>query len=259
MDFLKVFCYTSDRDSKKGGYRLKKIVQKWKNAILFADFWVFFASSLLLVSFVVLEIQMHFFREPWLQSTLLRAVLLALICLLFYLWGVLYAGRTQKKSILKYLMLFFFALYLYLLLNITLIDKGLGRQDRLVTREEYLKNYLNLIPFRSIYEVYIVGFIKGYVNAYYMLLNLLGNICVLMPLSYFLPLFFRRLKKWYLFFVASLLCTVTLELLQFWWMVGSCDIDDILLNVGGAMLFYGILKIPSVQKVSSALTRDTSL
>ena len=238
---------------------MKRTLSRMLHSLCHTETWIFFIASLLLVAFAAGEVRAHVFVSVSSESFLLRALLLLIVCLLFYLGGVLYVQRTQKREVLRRLFLFFFLMYLYLLLNVTLLERGLGRNALILTegelaREYYIQYYLNLRPFYSIWQVYIQGFLNGYVNAYYTALNLLGNICVFMPFALFLPLFFKAQRRWYCFLPTVLLCVILTEAAQFLFMVGSCDIDDLILNGGGAMLLYCILKLPPMQHlIKSAL------
>mgnify|MGYP001540645548 FL=1 len=75
-----------------------------------------------------------------------------------------------------------------------------------------------------------------------------------MPLPFFLVLLFKYFSKWHRVFIAVLLSVILVETLQFVFLTGSSDIDDVILNTGGAMLMYGILKIKAVGKVVNRLT-----
>ncbi len=226
-----------------------------------AEGWVFLAAGLFLLLFAILEVQLHTYRSTLPRSILLRILLLSLICLLFYLGGMLYAQRTKDRRIFLRLFSFFFLLYLYLLLNVTLFEKGFGR-DHLVgeqenTREYYLRYFVNLTPFHSIWEVYIKGLMEGYVTPYYVLLNLFGNIGVFMPLAFFLPILFRAQRRWYVFFPTLTFSVIAVELVQFVFMVGSCDIDDLILNVFGAILLYLLLRLPPLKRLCMRICGDT--
>lgn len=194
-------------------------------------------------------------------SAVIRALLLFCICLLFYLGGRLYAERTGNQKFLRGLFVLFFFLYLYLLITFTLLDESLGRGGNSVYNPEgedprayYLNHFVNLIPFQSIYRVYILGFARGYVNEYYTLLNLVGNLCAFMPLAFFLPLFSRAERKWYVFLPTVILFVVLIETMQFALMVGSCDVDDLILNAGGAMLCFALLRLPPLQRLVGRIT-----
>lgn len=227
-----------------------------KTILCRADLWILIVAAILLALFALHEMTAHTANRP-----LTRALLLVVICLLFYAGGYLLAERTGNQRILKGFFLLFFFLYLYLLLSFTLLDPSMGRGDNSVydqieqTRKAYVSRFVNLVPLRSIYHVYIKGFLGGYVNAYYTLLNLLGNIFALMPLAFFLPYFFPAQKKWYLFLPTVLLTVILIEALQYLFMIGSCDIDDLILNAGGAFLFFLFLKLPFMIKLLDRLTK----
>ena len=225
-----------------------------------ADFWILLCASLFLFVFACTEVQNLLLDGGIRHSAVYRAVLLLLICALFYCGTYLYAERTGNKQSLCRLMLLFFALYLYLLVNLTLLDRSLGRGTHtanVTSREKrayYLERFVNFVPFQSIWEVYIQGFLHGYVNSYYMLLNLLGNLSALTPFAFFLPYFFKAQRKWYVFLPTMLVTVSLIEAMQFLFMVGSCDVDDLILNVGGAFLMFWLLRIPPIQRTAQKLT-----
>ncbi len=258
MDIFPLFCYTFVRIPKGDTTTLKERPLQLKKALAHADVWVFFSCAVFLILFAISEIQVHLLPDRFPKSALFRLFLLCLICAVAYLGGMLYADRTKRKAVFPILLWIFFALYLYMILNLTLFDRGMGRANLLYNapgdaREYYMSRFVNLTPFQSIYRVYIRGFLNGYVNAYYMLLNLLGNICAFMPFSFFLPIFFGLQRRWYVFLPTMLLTVGGVEALQFLFMVGSCDIDDLILNVGGAMILYFLLKIPSLHRATQKI------
>jgi uncharacterized membrane protein YGL010W len=60
-----------------------------------ADLWILAIASVLLVMFVLREILAHTSSFP-----VTRALLLVMICLLFYIGGFLFSKRTNSKRIL---------------------------------------------------------------------------------------------------------------------------------------------------------------
>ena len=236
---------------------MKKAVARFLSCFRYADTWFFLVATVFLLVFASLEVRLHVFPFPYTSSVVVRISLLLMICLLFYLAGMLYVDRTGNRALFPRLFLFFFLIYLYLLLNVTLFEKGFGR-DTLVstaedTRKYYLAHFVNPIPFRSIYKVYILGLANGYVAPYYVLLNLLGNLCVFMPYAFFLPAAFVSQRKWYVFLPTLVLSVTAIELLQFFFMVGSCDVDDLILNTTGALLLYFLLRVRALRTVCERL------
>ncbi len=217
---------------------------------LTASTLLFGAAGVLLYLFAGFELfyhTAHFFDKG---AILVRVLLLCIICLLFYL-----AAQLSTPRAMRCVMWLCFALYVYLLLTLTLFDPSLGRAKVADNgRAYYMQYYVNFIPTRSIYTVYIKGFLNGYVNSFYMLLNLLGNICAFMPLALFLPLFFKAQRNSFVFLATVMLAVGAVEALQLCFMVGSCDIDDLILNAGGALLLHAILKAALMQRLISRLT-----
>ena len=234
--------------------------RKLLRQLRYADTWILLFAALFLILFGIAEIQKNFSHLTWHSSVGYRTLLLLTICLLFYMGGIVRVHRLHNSPILKYLMVLFFVLYVYLLLSFTLMDEALGRGGNSIydtaknMREVYLSLFVNFRPFRSICGVYLRGFVSGSVSARYVLLNLLGNFCAFMPFALFLPLFFPITRRWYVFLPIMLLTVSCIEALQFWFMVGSCDIDDLILNVSGATLSYALLRIPRIKRVTQRLT-----
>ena len=208
--------------------------------------------------FFVCEWQLNFLSPPVGTAQFWRCAILLTVCIVAYLGGFLLKQRNGQ-NILPVLFLLFLFLYLYMIISLTLLDKGLRLDEArlfdktLSPREYYLKWYVNLRPFESIYTVYIRGMLDGYVSLRYTVLNLLGNLCAFMPLSILLPALIPCMRRWYCFLPTVLLTVVAVEGLQFWLMVGSCDVDDVILNVGGAMILYLILLIPPIHRYMERL------
>lgn len=219
-----------------------------------ADTRILIASVLLLLLFFFTDLQPRPHFENPIYIPALRCLLLILICTVSYLGGLLRRQRTGSSVILTLVLWGCFLLYLYLILSLTLFGGLRLNPDRLAEtgltkRQYYLRWFVNFRPFHSIYTVYIRGLIRGYVSIRYTLLNLLGNLCAFMPFAFFLPCFFKAMRKWYVFLPAMILIVAAVEGLQFLFMVGSCDIDDLILNAGGAFLLFGILKIPPLHRL----------
>ena len=227
--------------------------EKQSNRMLHGDVWILTLAAILLLCFFLLETQIHLMDPPVGTTQFWRCALLFVICIVAYFGGILLKRRT-KRNVFPFLFLLFLFLYLYLIISLTLWDKGLRLdgnrllENGMTPREYYLKWFVNLHPFQSIYTVYIRGLLEGYVSLRYTVLNLLGNLCAFMPLSVLLPALLRPMRRWYFFLPTVLATVVAVEGLQFWLMVGSCDVDDVILNVGGAMIVYLILAIPPIRR-----------
>lgn len=104
-----------------------------------------------------------------------------------------------------------------------------------------LRRHLNIVPFQVI-KNYLRIFTRPVNRIYlpYALTNFLGNILLFVPMGFFLPALHGSLRKFYktMLFVLALMTAV--EVLQMLLLVGSCDVDDLILNLSGASLGYAL-------------------
>ena len=108
----------------------------------------------------------------------------------------------------------------------------------------YLHTHFNPVPLRTIRR--FSRLLRPPVRPYLLRIairNLLGNIVLFIPLGYFLPQVSARLRKFWLTFLAVAFIITTIELAQLFFMVGTCDIDDLILNLAGASLGYGLFRL----------------
>ncbi|WP_445491304.1 VanZ family protein [Niallia sp. 03133] len=98
----------------------------------------------------------------------------------------------------------------------------------------------NIMPFRNILQ-YIVD--RDHYNLNIIIDNLLGNILIFVPLGFFLPLLFKKYKKFSKVCLSSILISFFLEFLQIALHIGQFDIDDIILNTIGAVIGYFAISI----------------
>ena len=73
--------------------------------------------------------------------------------------------------------------------------------------------------------------------------NLIGNVLVFVPFGYLLPKAYSGCGRWWRMFYVSVGFVMCVELFQLFSAFGAFDVDDIMLNVLGAMVGYGIYKI----------------
>ncbi|MEA4870835.1 MAG: VanZ family protein [Christensenella sp.] len=119
------------------------------------------------------------------------------------------------------------------------------------THAEYRSNFesmTNFRPFETV-QLYINAIRYNYIGMEIPLSNLVGNALLFMPMAVFLPCLFRPMKKLWVFALTMLLMLVAVEAVQLWLACGSCDVDDVLLNLAGTLILFGILKIPVIQRL----------
>ena len=95
---------------------------------------------------------------------------------------------------------------------------------------------INLIPFRTITQY--ISLLNNPAFRTHAFVNLAGNVLLFVPLGYLLP---RIWKPFHLFFATVpmvAMMIILVEFLQYATGLGSCDIDDLILNISGAAIGY---------------------
>ncbi|MFA5360149.1 MAG: VanZ family protein [Patescibacteria group bacterium] len=92
----------------------------------------------------------------------------------------------------------------------------------------------NYVPFKTIFS-----YIGGEPTWDIAIRNLGGNVLLFAPLGFFVPLL-RRSSAWKSVLIAALIISTALEIIQGIFKVGVFDVDDILLNIFGAIIGFGI-------------------
>ena len=81
--------------------------------------------------------------------------------------------------------------------------------------------------------------------------NLIGNILVFIPFGFVLPQVYPGCRKWWRVFYCTVGFVMSVELFQLFSAFGAFDVDDILLNVSGSMIGYGLFA--GLKKVKNAI------
>ena len=130
--------------------------------------------------------------------------------------------RDKKTVILMYIAL----VYLFIVLDITLIDRSVGQRRKM------------LEPFWEISQFLET---KQYT---YWLIQIFGNIFLLLPFGFVLPVIFEKFRSFRLTTGVCLGFSLFIELTQYVTGRGLLELDDIMHNtVGGAMGFIIYEKI----------------
>ena len=96
---------------------------------------------------------------------------------------------------------------------------------------------INLVPFKTIRMLLSYDF-----SSWYRISNLYGNIALLAPFGLLLPLIrYQRLSVFRILLYA-LLFSVSIEIIQYLTGLGEADIDDVILNVSGALIGYAVYR-----------------
>ena len=191
-----------------------------------------------------------------------RLILLGVGSLCVYA-GSVFLGRSVQpeaaRQVMRLTFRTFFVLYLLLLLTFTLFDDVFGRNLRPVfvwnsgKSWEELRLSLNWVPFRTI-SLYVWNIRHGVISHRDFLINIFGNLFAFMPLAFFLPHLFPKMRSAWRFALTVTGMILAIELAQFLFQRGSADVDDLILNLSGAMLLFAVLKAPPVRRLIDRLT-----
>lgn len=154
------------------------------------------------------------------------------------------AEREIRARIAKNTSIAAFVLYVLLLTQLLFFS----RTSRFFSDWETYWNYsmVNYIPLGTILR-YIRAIGKGIIpmTAF---VNLFGNLLLFVPMGLLLPILFSKLKTFWRFFLVVLAAALLIELAQLGLRCGSCDVDDLLLNLVGAIAAFFVLRIPCIQR-----------
>lgn len=109
---------------------------------------------------------------------------------------------------------------------------------------QQLARSLNLRPFATVgmYWSLLSGG-RSEVFWRHAVINLAGNVGMFIPLGFFLPRFFPKLRRFFSTFLLCLLLIALVEVVQYFTMLGACDIDDVILNMIGICIGYLLSKL----------------
>lgn len=113
---------------------------------------------------------------------------------------------------------------------------------------EYARMHMNLIPFRTI-GGYIKAIFDGSMNLNIPLENLFGNLLMFLPLGIYLPFFHKKIDSLKKCIMSILPIFLVIEIAQFLTKRGAFDIDDLILNLAGAVIGYLIWNSNLVQGI----------
>lgn len=95
----------------------------------------------------------------------------------------------------------------------------------------------NVVPFHTL-AIYFRNFGSGF-----WMRNLFGNLLLLLPLGLLGPIALPVLRRWWLILPLALLISASIELAQHWIPDRSADVDDVIVNLAGALIGYAVLRL----------------
>lgn len=141
--------------------------------------------------------------------------------------------QPKKNPALRFLFFVYCLVMLWLLFG-----RSSGWVEGL-TYEEQLRQNVNLTPFLTIQNyVYVVLHGSNETLIRHCIVNLGGNIFLFIPAGWLLPRLWPKLRNFFLFFLVCTAAIFLVEVIQLFTLLGSFDIDDLILNLFGMTLGY---------------------
>lgn len=205
-----------------------------KKSLLFnkiTKYWFYFIAIYILAASLIIEGNIYFLLFNILG-----------LCITIYLSSYYTYKETKNRSGSSKMLKIYSFIFIALVFLATSVFRG---HHLSLNFKNWNSGNINLIPLtNTIADLKTIFIDKNYTN-----LNLLlGNIFLLVPLMYLYP---RSIKN-NNFFKTTLACFLTsflLETFQFIFGVGQFDIDDIILNTMGPVIFYPLFNKGSISKI----------
>lgn len=159
---------------------------------------------------------------------------------------------TQEEQLrnLRFMNYLLFSFYIFQIIYLLFFASEFARDyvdlSSISYNEALLRQWTyntNLTPFTTIHQMINIFYIPSIDNSIPMI-NLIGNFVAFMPFSFFTLLLFPKHKKPFTFLFIMAFMIIAVEVIQFFTLTGSMDIDDFILNFGGVIISYFILRSP---------------
>ncbi len=213
---------------------------------------------LLAVAAAAMLRQLYIIFFAGMQHVLSGLVLAASVCASLF-FGTFFFARSfsetgSRRKAVRWSLASLFGFYLVALLGLLFVSRidFLHFSENAAFYREHFDLITNFHPFETVL-LYLRALKYHYIGPEIPISNLIGNMLLFMPMAVFLPCLFGPMRKFWVFALTMVALLVAVEALQLLLRCGSCDVDDILLNLVGTITVYGILKIPAVNRLLERL------
>lgn len=149
-----------------------------------------------------------------------------------------------------------FTIYIIVLATLLFLESTFRRgfADRNIWQvvpfsKDHIKYYSNLIPLKSV-TMYYTAFQKKSMSLTIITINVLGNLLAFAPFGFFIPILYKKkVQNVFKFLIIATISSTLVEVIQFLTMVGQADIDDVILNVLGALIIYILMHLPFIKRL----------
>lgn len=143
----------------------------------------------------------------------------------------------KQKNTRQPLIRFLFVIYGLIMLWL-LFGRPQGWSDEL-TYKQMLRQNVNLIPLLTIKNYwYVVRHGSDPDLLRHCIINLAGNVLLFIPIGYWMVRIWPRFRNFFLFVITCAGLILLIEALQLFTLLGSFDVDDIILNLCGMSVGY---------------------
>ncbi len=109
---------------------------------------------------------------------------------------------------------------------------------------ESLAANINIVPLKTVSQyVRVFATDASYGELRHAVINLVGNVIMFVPLGLLLPCVVRKMRGFLRHFVYCAVVIIFIELIQLFTLLGSLDIDDLILNLIGTTVGYLVFKV----------------
>ena len=150
------------------------------------------------------------------------------------------------KKVIKAILAISFIFYLIVLLSILFFRGSFIYSE--MSLLEYIKYSTNIIPFKSIIR-YTKALFDRSMNMSIPITNLVGNLILFLPMGIYLPFFIKKINKMGIYSIYIIILIFLVEIIQLLTRRGIFDIDDLILNLSGALIGYVIWKNKIIQAI----------
>ena len=210
---------------------------------------IIYAGELLLAIYLGIAI---FQNAMFDASGLLFMIIIILVpsAIATFLFVSTIEDESKRYKIVKVLLYTIFVLYILVLFSILFMGFRRPIAFEVVNRDmaSYFKFSSNFIPFKTI-TLYLGYLADGTINRNIAIENLIGNLLIFAPMGILLPCLFKSLRKFSKFAIVMLIMLISVEVGQLLTFTGSIDIDDVILNLLGAALFFCLAKTNICQRL----------
>ncbi len=141
--------------------------------------------------------------------------------------------KTNTGPLWRMIFIIYIGLMLWLLFG-----RSWGWDDGLSYRQ-MLESHINLKPFYTI-DNYLSVILHRPNSPYFQqcIIELAGNLLLFIPAGWLLPRIFKKMRRFFPFLTTSLGCVLFIETVQLFSLLGSFDIDDVILNMTGILIGF---------------------